>query len=71
MKVRFHGQVEWHVPTSDEAGRDPATLCGVSLSNANTFSYTFKKIPEGEMCARCGALGGKDDSDPRISMDRS
>ena len=70
MKVRFHGQVEWHVQRSTEGEAAPSTLCGISLENANTFSYTFRKVAPDEMCPRCGALDDSDDTDPRVSMDR-
>jgi len=63
MKVRFHGQVEWHVPKSPTEAQSEATYCGISLTNANTFSYTFKKVVVEEMCEQCVALGGSDDTE--------
>jgi hypothetical protein len=70
MKVRFHGQLEWHLPRPAGEGEPPATLCGISLADANTFNYTFRKVGEPELCPRCASLGSRDDTDPRIAMDR-
>lgn len=60
MKIRFHGEAEWHLPRPNPSatGFEPATLCGVSLANANTFAFTFRKLDDAVLCPRCLANAG-------------